>query len=401
MTAIIIGLIAALGIGGGIAVANNSGGGGHSSPAISGPENPGEDNPAANLDPNYELISFLTDQDQYEITTGTESTLMLEDQASQAKSIIKKASRARNTGNYYNDNHTIYGNPEDDLAENGHIVGEELEEGGYWALNLKAGTGALKLGKVDANKANFNSPIPLNASNRKNQSEYYDTYLYNFDETRYSKVHLGGTKLKLTVADFGRWEMGDQNDNSMITFFMYDEKYAYKGNRRDNVRMEGYVMVNELRNTDNQPKQILTGNIYIDLNLAKNTLSGNVQMHEGVPEKYNVDFTGNINETNNSIVHIDGAYDTAALPRQEGEMRGGVGKLLQGKHGLEMVGNFGPQLELPSIDKINQELNLNLKDIEELYDLYEQHDSSINYEKLRDLYESGKVDYTFGAKEVK
>ena len=44
MTTLIIGLIAALGIGGGIAVASNSGGGGHNSPAISAPAVPGEDN---------------------------------------------------------------------------------------------------------------------------------------------------------------------------------------------------------------------------------------------------------------------------------------------------------------------------------------------------------------------
>lgn len=410
MTALIIGLIAALGIGGGIAVASNSGGGGHSTPAVSGPAVPGEDeNPAANLNPNYDLISFLTDEDQYTITTGTESTLMLADKAASTKnSIMYKAARAKSpksSDSYYNVNHTIYGNPVDDLAENGHIVGEELENGGYWALNLKAGTGSLHLGTVDENKANFKNTVSLNAlKNKENQSSHYNTYIYRFEDdsetnAHYQKIHLGGNALRLTVADFGRWEMVNQNDGGMTTFFMYDEKYAYKGNRHDtNVCMEGTVLVDELHDDASGLRKLFTGDIVMNLNLAANTLTGNVNMHDGVPVKYNIDeFTGEIND---SIVHINGASDTGALPHV-GDMRGGVGKLLQGKNGLEMVGNLGPQLEIPTLEKINDKLGLNLSSIDDLYTLYEQQDSSIDYEKLRDLFEHGKVDYTFGVKEIK
>lgn len=63
MTAIIISILAALGIGGGLAIANNSGssGGGAAVVQIKGEKT----DYIAQVNPNFELISAITDTEQY------------------------------------------------------------------------------------------------------------------------------------------------------------------------------------------------------------------------------------------------------------------------------------------------------------------------------------------------
>lgn len=359
MTSIIIGLLAALGIGGGIALAGHGGGGGHNTPAVSGPEEPGnptEENPAVHLNPDYNLISFLADDKQYpEVKAATEDTLSEEAQSLQTQvyqAVRKKDSFAKSQTQEPQKNNFIK-----DFLLRGGIT----EDGNFWALNLKPQNEAFELGKYENGK--FSVVGTLSAINNANQSPYYDTYRLDDknnpkagEETghvHYDVIHLGGAKSKLTVADFGRWESADldtkidensaqlkieSGSNIMRTFFLYDERYAYKSNRRDEVKMQGNVLVAGPDTIGlGLSHLIFTGNIFMDLNLAKNRLTGSVKMNEVGLAGYDIDsFSGSIL---GSLVLFD-----------SGEILGGIGKLLSGKNGLEMVGQLSRQTEDANID---------------------------------------------------
>lgn len=349
MTAILLALLAAVGIGGSLAAAG--GGGSSSEPAVSDSVVPGEENLAANLNPNYELISFLADDQQYTVTAATEDTLQEEVQNLQSQSVygaaLKMKSAAKSRENEEQKNTFIK-----DFVLRGGIT----DDGKLWALNLKPQDGAFTLSKYE--NGEFSKIGMLAADNNANQSPYYDTYRLDDknnttpskDESghiHYDVIHLGGAKSKLTVADFGRWESADLNiglksenqdrnlkisgSNEMRTFFLYDEKYAYKGNRRDEVKMQGNVLVATPDTIDlGLSHLMLTGNIFMDLNLATNRLTGTVTMNEIATAKYNIDsFSGSIL---GSLVLF--------APQGEDFFYGGVGKLLSGKNGLEMVGQL-------------------------------------------------------------
>ena len=377
MTTIIIGLIAALGIGGGLVIANNSGG--HDSHSAIVDTNTGD---AQNLVPNYELISALTDKSQYNITLSTSSSL-----AEQFQTAGLMAAATPRALPSIDD--PRYGNYEDDL-ENGDIRGNQIEGTDvYSTLSIKDDTG--KFAIVTSKAVSDNGQLKQEAQQYELQYEdntaknnRYWTFSkvdnpveINTNEIakHYNSVHLGGAALGLTTADFGQWEEKGWRENGSgtfqgnyvdgyRTFFFYDDQYAYKGNyNKDTVNMGGNVLVAALPESVQDPYNLQTGSISFTLDLANNQLlNGNVVMDDAAyQELYNVSgFTGTLS---GSIFSIDGTGWHGDAP-EAGALRGGVGKLLIGKDGLEAVGNFTKQI------------------------VYEGGDG-----------DEGKADYTFGAKE--
>ncbi len=420
MTALIIGLIAALGIGGGVAIANNSGGGGHHTAMVQTADvaqRRAELNAKLSaLAPDYDLISALTDHDQYAITLGTEGDLLEAYNQSAAGGLSRRSG-------LYGLNGT-YDDSDGDLHKEPKLEGHEFSIGGdpvVPTINLSpensgqiAGTSAqfykegdtlllrqtaFTFTAADKNITHGNTNIST--------SDYYDVFVHQEPEVsttqwnsagdtlqKWTALYLGGAKVAagtehpgLTVADFGIWDdyvhtegpSEGFHDLSEEKFIFFDEQYAYQSALRtaDTVTLKGSVMAHEAEGYVS-PKEILrifTGDITLNLNLAANTLTGNVKMHEGVPAEYDINnMTGTIS---GSVVRFDGlAYQASApLPTQENRFLGGMGKLLFGKYGLEMVGVLGNQIEIPADwgDRSGQE--------------------------LRDYRQKGDSGYVFGARE--
>ena len=429
MTALIVALIAAVGIGGGVAIAN-SGGSHHGSSSPAAVETVSSDLVAkleaqqAKLEallPDYtDTPSALLDTEQYQVTMGTDEYLM--EQLQQAGAVpasgFRRRQMLRAADVVDGDEASFYDLKGRDFLEDGRLVDEdEWEEGqgNHKMVDLRSGKGEdgkMRIGvgfwHEDTNTDEISYYL-TSADLENNGATAYQTYRHSEESPigwwngydgvvnhQTTAIHLGGASLAniagfdrgLTVSDFGRWEESNwrekdgtwlDGDNSYQTFVMFDNAYAYLGNRTDQVAMEGHAIAEEVRGYEegpSHPRALLSGNIHFDLDLAANTLSGYVY---GMPDAaYNINhLTGTIN---GSMVKIDGTAwaDTFVVP-QAGEMRGGMGKLLVGKDGLEMVGNMGPQVLVPT----------------------EEYIANHPEKSLRDLYEHGAVDYTFGAKEVR
>ena len=394
MTAIIVGILAALGIGGGFVIANNSGGssgsGGAAIVQISGEK---QDYTANDINPDYSLISAITDTNQYQPSIANDDTFMTQYQSSALQTHL--------TGT--EEDYSIYGDPEDDLR-NGLIRGEQIENTPYYTtLNLLRGIGSFYVFSFKYNLNNwggvqkdiygslltYNDYKPLESvPNRYDTFKIEDASVYAYGNTvvykHYNAVHLGGAALGLTVADFGHWEEkswreeGSQKYMEMHnnkTFFFYDERFAYRNRYyKSTATMQGSVLVSTI--TDHQSVDtaynLQTGSISMDLDLVSRKITnGQVVMDDSNYAQYNVEgFTGSIN---GSVFRIDGTgWLGQDVPPEIGQLRGGVGKLLIGKDGLEMVGNFTKQIEY------NGEVD----------------------DQGRPNYDPGKADYTFGAKEI-
>ena len=388
MTAIIVGLLAALGIGGGFVIANNSGGGGGTSAVVQFTGNK-TDYTAQGITPDYNLISALTDINQYEPTIANSDSFVEEYQAS-----ALNARLLGSEGDYQG-----YGNPNDDLR-NGEIRGEEIIGTGYYAtLNLLKDIGHFYITSLVGTSVDNNSNVQqglqgilLTYIQDFKPSESVLNRYYTFKRTdnsvyspnnnivfkHYNAVHLGGAALGLSVADFGQWEETAWTENQTAnsknlvmhnnkTFFFYDERFAYKGHYyKPTATMQGNVLVSTL--VDHQSPDTVynlqTGRISMDLDLATKTITnGQVVMdNEDYRALYNVNnFTGSIK---GSVFIIDGTGWQNIDP-EAGALRGGVGKLLIGINGLEMVGNFTKQITYDGEDD-----------------------------------DRGKADYTFGAREI-
>ncbi len=419
MTALIIGLLAAIGIGGGVAIANNSGGHSGGNSAIVEPVNP-----AANLNPNYELISALTGE-EYNITAATEGSLLKnyydEGGAGPVESGNRGAEERHNNTRVsslldgYNPSN-VYRLNGGDLIEDGQLTEDITTYSGEditIKLNLRAGVDKIGITtwKADEGGGSEENSFYLTSANvgTHHTSEHYNSFEHEDDPVllpngntlhHYTAVHLGGSKLGLSTADFGRWEetswqtdsLGNiigEEDVRYQTFMLYDDTYSYQGvytgpNALDNIPLQGWAIADVARNYDGSPRDnnLYTGTIYFNLNLANNTLTGNVAMPD-LPSNYSFNFVGDII---GSIIRIDGTGWQGEWP-EEGVSRGGMGKLLVGKDGLEIVGNMGPQIYNPTDEYIQHQMQ-------------EWGVETLDSEQLRSLFEQGKVDYTFGAKEV-
>lgn len=390
MTAIIVGILAALGIGGGFVIANNSGSSGGGAPAvvITGEKQ----DYTANVSPDYNLISAITDTAQYQPTVADSDTFVSQYEASALKKHLVATE----------EDYSIYGDPNDDLR-NGLIRGEQISGTPYYAtLNLLKGVGSFYIFSLKASSVSNGGWVqndvqgillthadfkPLESvANRYDTFKIEDTPVYSPDNNivfkHYNAVHLGGAALGLTVADFGHWEetaWKEQNSQKYLemhnnkTFFFYDERFAYNNRYYKNTAtMQGNVLVSTI--TDHQSVDnvynLQTGSISMDLDLVSRRITnGQVVMDDANYAQYNVEnFTGSIN---GSVFIIDGTGWQNVSP-EVGQLRGGVGKLLIGANGLEMVGNFTKQIEY------NGEVD----------------------DQGHPNYDPGKADYTFGAKEI-
>lgn len=412
MTALIIALIAAVGIGGGAVIANNSGGGGSTNPpAAAAPDNTAER--AAALTPDYSLISALTDTTQYSITPADTGSLLAEYNRQVHSGVIQLSGATEKLGHPASEVYDFSGR---DLREDGFLEGKDFDlvSGGQGTatLNIRAGVDQMALATrkivgLDANNQltytlqNYTLTAADTGVHHTNArwtsfEKADDVFVYPWGGKvyHYNAVHLGGARTGLTVGDFGRWEdteyFTDSNDviqggdAHYQTFMFFDDSFAYKGtyngpNELTDVPLRGLVMTDEARpysGIDSPDRGLYAGDIEFHLNLANNTLTGNVDMGSQLPASYSFDFTGSLD---GSLVKIDGTGWNNTLP-EAGVSRGGMGKLLIGKYGLEIVGNMGVQVEMPTDEYIQNTLD--------------------NGGNLRDAYDRGSIDYTFGAKEV-
>ena len=418
MTTIIIALIAALGVGGGIALATNSGGGGSGGQpaAIVQPINIEQQRANLNahlnaLAPDYDLVSALTDQSQYAITLGTESDL---------KSAYNQQAMA--SGLMHLGLNGTYDNSDDDLHREPQLEGHEFTYGPQSVtatLNLRpensgeiTGTAAqfyldnnsnlalretsFTFTAADKNITHGNTHVSLNERYDLfvNSEEGVATTLWGPGNTieKWTALYLGGAKVGsgsehpgLTVADFGMWfdfirtegPAEGFHDTHEEKFIFYDNSFAYNPalRQQDNVTLTGNVMAYQTEGygVPVEVPQIYTGQITLDLNLVNNTLTGSVDMD--APDAYDIpSMTGHIS---GSVVRFDGlAYQEGApLPTEDNRFLGGMGKLLFGKYGLEMVGVLGNQIEIPADW------------------------GGRTGEELRDYRKQGDSGYVFGAKE--
>lgn len=356
MTAIIIGLIAALGIGGGIAVANNSGGGGGGGTEISGPAVPGDDggsgseeggdnqdgnqgsgneggdntggnqggnqggsdnpggdntggnnpgNPASKLNPDYNLISALTDNTQYKNIVSSK------DLASAKYLLI-------NDGTGINYRKIYLGTDGESILVDTGVLREE--NGSFVPGSNGYMEDKQTLRFTAADKAEDGASYNLYQK---------DTSSSNGSVRHLHKLYLGGSKTELSTADFGfwiEWRNGANQYNRYTEIYWYDKDYLYTGVRSDTVNFAGNaLMVSEDMNSA-EGRVVKPGSFAMTLNMADAKLTGKIDM--GI-SKYNVDFSGTLSDKNqlkfegNNVVH---GYSH--------------GYLLQGKDGLETIGNI-------------------------------------------------------------
>lgn len=424
MTALIIGLIAALGIGGGIAVANHGGSHSGGGSAIIEPASPAQielekvlnekhdsaESPAYNKTLQSKMASVGGVYAEQWEENGWDSAPSSTPSAVAARSMH----RAPSSGQFDLD-HSIYDRPENDLA--GDILVGDADDGSpIIALKLNAGEG-FAIGTIDENHQNWE---PIFTISQANKDEGASSYIYKNqgelnENTLNSEIRLGAPAVGLTTADFCIWSYSLDNADGSQNFFIFDDRFSYvNGFRNDNINMEGVAFVQSGSLLEDN---ILTGKITLQLNLAENTLTGNVIVPEDTT--FNLSDSDIQGSINGSIVNFKGLgtpEEGFKLPTKEGEMRGGVGKLLVGTDGLlEMVGNLGPQLKLPTWDQFKERMSKSKFDVSD--DLMQQYNKDFPifienfvaqhgnkdefWSALREVYEYGKVDYTFGAKEVK
>ncbi len=383
MTAIILGLIAALGVGGGLAIANNSGGHHHGNSAASASDVYAAQRAELNarlaaLQPDYSLVSTLMDG-EHTITLGTESSLFNEYGHTTPTSLALVGTDIQGG----------YDVSDDDLhRQNGELTGKMYGSDEDVAMvNLRAGRDTIALkswrpswnGSLQTEEVNFNftsadknvlpvgAPIALNDAYNVFYHEETPVAFTDWNGNgtihKWTALYLGGEKVGLTVSDFGRWQ-----DNMYTTyesasaegyhhstsekFIFFDEKFAYNPALRtqDQITMSGKVFASESNGYDYaHPKDFLhlyTGDVHFDVNLAANTMTGSVS---NMPDaRYNIDsFAGTIS---GSTVKFDGlAYQpTRPFPTEDNRFLGGMGKLLFGKEGIEMVGVLGLQIDIPT-----------------------------------------------------
>lgn len=383
MTALIIGLIAALGIGGGIAVANNSGGGGGGGTEISGPAVPGDDggsgneggdnqggnqgsgneggdntggnqggnqggsdnpggdntggnnpgNPASKLNPDYNLISALTDNTQYK-------NIAWDDDGTSEYGLIKDGLK------------TNYRSLK--LGEDGESF---VVDTGVLAVN----DGAFVLGS-DGKFMEEKQTLRFTAADKINETSRYDVYQKNTSPsvwlngspiTHLQKLYLGGAKAGLSTADFGFWtEWRNGNSNTWYDryqmFYLYDNDYLYTGTKTDAVSFAGSALMVSEDMDGPEEAQVLSGAFSMNLNMADATLSGNINMGDS---KYNVDFSGILTEQN----HLKFTGQDVADYSQ--------GYLLQGKDGLETVGNIVKYLDYSTENRTEANYTFGAKEV--------------------------------------
>ena len=389
MTTLIIGLIAALGIGGGIAVASNSGGGGHNSPAISAPavpgednsdnpgsgdnpggdnpggdnpggdnpggdnpggdnpggdnpggdnpggdnpggdnpggDNPGGDNPGGDnpgednsLNPNYSLISFLTDTAQYK------QVRMASDNAPDEYSLINDGSthtyRALEVGNDGKSFKVTTGAP--------RLKDGQFQQGGIASYRLLE------------DKMEFS----MDASSKLNENDKFVRYQKQMPRYGYLNgqhitvqhdynLYLGGSKAGLSVGDFGfsyeiiHYLHGTYSQYTYRT--IYDADHLYTGGRTDTnpISFAGNaLMYAEDLNQGVAIDPVVHGGSFT-MNLHLPTASGSGSINMGLDAKYDANF--DVQLTNVNQLTFNGK-----------DIVEGKGYMLNGKDGLESVGSL-------------------------------------------------------------
>lgn len=351
MTALIIGLIAAIGIGGGVAISNNSGGHGGGSSAAIVETNTGKADYtqklalASTLEPNEEeFMSVLTDRDQYtNVSFGSHSSLTQSANPVASARAVKML-KAKSSAN------EVYV----DIPEFNQLINDGTGENKrHLSLTNTSGVIRLTTGKLENDNSSTEEIYTVDFTNNMMSNESYARHFTAHSDVgdikQQNDLYLGGAanNAHLTVADFGFWtEYRDRktiNDSSVgiITeypIFLYDTRFLYAGGRRDTTTLNGNVlMIYENKATQgSQPYDVYGGAAELALDLAKGSATGNFTMGADVSSLgkgtgyFDYSFAGSLNGSQFSMGQITEAGVVTS--------NGAIGQLLVGKHGLEMVG---------------------------------------------------------------
>lgn len=281
-------------------------------------DKPQEENPAAKLNPNYDLISVLADNKQY-------------------KNIVYVKESGPDDVRLVNDDQTPP-----------HVRGLKLGNDGESFL-IDTGVLVEEQGKfLIASNGKYKEELQQWRVTADDQKEETDRYRLYKKETRSTislhdspvwhlhKLYLGGAKVGLTTADFGIWI--EYRDGDGLSWrdryrevYLYDKFYLYTGSRVDTVNFAGSaLMVSPEQEEHAVPFEIESGSFNMTLNLANATLTGKMVMSNS---KYDVDFSGTLSDHNKLKFTGEDVHEYSH------------GYLLQGKDGLETMGNIATYID--------------------------------------------------------
>lgn len=328
MTGIIIGLLAALGIGGGIALSGHGGGGGGNDSGYGEPVQPGQ---------KPSIVSLLASADKYQ----------------HVQSVSGYEGPSIGNGIF-----TVTG--ERPLVEEGKFKTDESEgeiEDVYVPYTTTIGLENYSHSDAYADYYQKDSFITKGLYNAKEYPDDADNWVER-EETTQDILALGGQVLGLKNSEFGY-----HNNNSLNSlggelpyykpFYMYDDTKLTSTARTDTALYKGNVLgyveaesntLQETLGTDIHP---ITGNVNLNIDFANKTLNGNINTKISGQNWYGFNVSGQLNTLNDfsiGSVSIDGSQaPNSALSKYNMTnimSAGGGGKLLEDETQKELVGKL-------------------------------------------------------------
>lgn len=324
MTALIIGLIAALGIGGGIAVANNSGGGG-------GGSDSGYTEPIQPVE-RPDIISLLAAADKYQ-------------------NVQSDSQWAPTVGN---GNFTITGYKP--VVEDGKF---KTDNDGYFIEEPYTTTIGLDNYSHSDAYAHYYKKDSVVTKGLLNVKEYPgapDNWV-NMEVAIKDMLALGGQVLGLKNSEFGYHNhiMASSYGELPVykTFYMYDDTKLASTVRIDTATYNGNVLGSveavekDTGNAEGYNNQALSGKINLNVDFANNVLNGNLQTQVENKNWYGFNVTGKLNSVSDfsiDSITIDESQspDSSLSQYNMSNINGlGNGKLLENETQKELVGEIG------------------------------------------------------------
>lgn len=271
-------------------------------------EKPGEGAPSDPIQgpiPDYSLISALTDKEQYP----------------DVKFVVPP-------NQYYSPgflgNQEGYVHSSAELGNRGIILNtvKPVIHNGIFETHFEGGYDGIVNFQIDPVLLTHNHLIEENSYEKRYKESKSWTGKYNTNYGQYSKtvtrtniVGMGGSKLGLTVSDFGYWDIDSNsiywNYNSNYYYlYMYDNTKLAKNIQQDSAQLKGYVLPHHYE-------------INMDFNFATNRVTGSV--YNSITGSTLFDYSGDFYNAGFRIQSLS-SYD------------GGQGVLLMGNDGLEAVG---------------------------------------------------------------
>lgn len=326
MTALIIGLIAALGIGGGIAVANNSGGGG-------GGSDSGYTEPIQPVE-RPDIISLLAAADKYQ----------------NVQSVVESG-QSLPVGNGI---FTVTGYKP--VVEDGKF---KTDSDGYFIEEPYTTTIGLDNYSHSDAYAHYYKKDSVVTKGLLNVKEYPgapDNWV-DMEVAIKDMLALGGQVLGLKNSEFGYHNniisssYGESPDYKI--FYMYDDTKLASTVRTDTATYNGNVLGSveavgkDTGNAEGYNNQALSGKINLNVDFANNILNGNLKTQVENKNWYGFNVTGKLNSVSDfsiDSITIDESQspDSSLSQYNMSNINGfGNGKLLEDETQKELVGKIG------------------------------------------------------------